>query len=127
LRDGNRGTCGDASDGWPCRQGQIGANTSLDSTTEIRIVGPECAFYPRAFPVKAHYDELKAYDTNKGTIRFPRDSPTGQARKQACNVSNRKVLGGIAEHDLARVRTITPICLRIPEINCSCVTTTSHG
>jgi uncharacterized protein YdhG (YjbR/CyaY superfamily) len=34
-----------------------------------------CAFYPGAFPVKAHKDELKAYDTSKGTIRFPADSP----------------------------------------------------
>ena len=29
-----------------------------------------CAFYPGAHPVKAHKDELKAYDTSKGTIRF---------------------------------------------------------
>jgi len=34
-----------------------------------------CAFYPGAFPVKAHKDELKAYDTSKGTIRFDADSP----------------------------------------------------
>jgi uncharacterized protein YdhG (YjbR/CyaY superfamily) len=34
-----------------------------------------CAFYPGAFPVKAHKDELKAYDTSKGTIRFPADRP----------------------------------------------------
>ena len=34
-----------------------------------------CAFYPGAFPVKAHRDELKAYDTSKGTIRFRPDSP----------------------------------------------------
>jgi uncharacterized protein YdhG (YjbR/CyaY superfamily) len=34
-----------------------------------------CAFYPGAFPVKAHKDELQAYDTSKGTIRFPADSP----------------------------------------------------
>jgi uncharacterized protein YdhG (YjbR/CyaY superfamily) len=34
-----------------------------------------CAFYPGAFPVKAHRDELKAYDTSKGTIRFQADSP----------------------------------------------------
>ena len=30
-----------------------------------------CAFYPGAHPVNAHQDELKAYDTSKGTIRFP--------------------------------------------------------
>ena len=34
-----------------------------------------CAFYPGAYPLKAHQDELKAYDTSKGTIRFPADSP----------------------------------------------------
>jgi uncharacterized protein YdhG (YjbR/CyaY superfamily) len=34
-----------------------------------------CAFYPGAHPVKAHQVELKAYDTSKGTIRFPADSP----------------------------------------------------
>ena len=34
-----------------------------------------CAFYPGAHPVEAHEDELEAYDTSKGTIRFPADSP----------------------------------------------------
>ena len=34
-----------------------------------------CAFYPGAFPVKAHQDELKAYSTSKGTIRFQADCP----------------------------------------------------
>ena len=34
-----------------------------------------CAFYPGAFPIKAHKDELKDYDTSKGTIRFQADSP----------------------------------------------------
>lgn len=34
-----------------------------------------CAFYPGAFPVKAHQGELKAYDTTKGTIRFQADDP----------------------------------------------------
>ena len=34
-----------------------------------------CAFYPGAHPVKAHQDELKAYETSKGTIRFPADRP----------------------------------------------------
>jgi uncharacterized protein YdhG (YjbR/CyaY superfamily) len=34
-----------------------------------------CAFYPGSFPVEAHMDELKAYDTSKGTIRFQADSP----------------------------------------------------
>jgi uncharacterized protein YdhG (YjbR/CyaY superfamily) len=34
-----------------------------------------CAFYPGAHPVKAHQNLLKPYDTSKGTIRFPADSP----------------------------------------------------
>jgi uncharacterized protein YdhG (YjbR/CyaY superfamily) len=34
-----------------------------------------CAFYPGSFPLKAHQDELEDYDTSKGTIRFPADSP----------------------------------------------------
>jgi uncharacterized protein YdhG (YjbR/CyaY superfamily) len=34
-----------------------------------------CAFYPGAYPVKAHRDELKAYETSKGTIRFQADNP----------------------------------------------------
>src|SRR5436309_670653 len=34
-----------------------------------------CAFYPGAFPVEAHKQELKTYDTSKGTIRFQADSP----------------------------------------------------
>ena len=34
-----------------------------------------CAFYPGSHPVEAHKNELKAYDTSKGSIRFPPDSP----------------------------------------------------
>lgn len=34
-----------------------------------------CAFYPGAHPVEALAKELEAYDTSKGTIRFPDDSP----------------------------------------------------
>ena len=34
-----------------------------------------CAFYPGAHPVEAHNDELKAWDTNKGSIRFQADRP----------------------------------------------------
>jgi uncharacterized protein YdhG (YjbR/CyaY superfamily) len=34
-----------------------------------------CAFYPGAFPIQAHKDELKSYRTSKGTIRFPADRP----------------------------------------------------
>jgi uncharacterized protein YdhG (YjbR/CyaY superfamily) len=34
-----------------------------------------CAFYPGAYPITAHKGELEAYDTSKGTIRFPARSP----------------------------------------------------
>jgi uncharacterized protein YdhG (YjbR/CyaY superfamily) len=34
-----------------------------------------CSFYPGAFPLKAHKDELKGYDAGKGTIRFAAESP----------------------------------------------------
>lgn len=34
-----------------------------------------CVFYASVHPVKAHKNELKAYDTSKGTIRFQSDSP----------------------------------------------------
>jgi len=34
-----------------------------------------CAFYPGAHPVRTHKDELKAYDSEKGTIRFQPDRP----------------------------------------------------
>ncbi len=42
-----------------------------------------CSFYPGARPVSVHKKELKAYDTSKGTIRFPADRPlpTGLVRK----------------------------------------------
>ena len=34
-----------------------------------------CAFYPGAHPLEAHKDELKSYDTSKGSIRFQTNSP----------------------------------------------------
>lgn len=34
-----------------------------------------CAFYPGAHPIDVHQDELAAYETTKGTIRFQADSP----------------------------------------------------
>lgn len=34
-----------------------------------------CAFYPGSHPIEVHKDALKAYDTSKGTIRFPVDRP----------------------------------------------------
>lgn len=34
-----------------------------------------CSFFPGANPIAIHKDELKAYDTSKGTIRFPIGKP----------------------------------------------------
>ncbi|HEV3139987.1 MAG TPA: DUF1801 domain-containing protein [Vicinamibacterales bacterium] len=34
-----------------------------------------CAFYPGAYPIRAHKDKLTKYKTSKGTIRFPPDKP----------------------------------------------------
>jgi len=34
-----------------------------------------CAFYPGAHPIEVLWDELKAYDTAKGSIRFPPERP----------------------------------------------------
>ena len=34
-----------------------------------------CAFYPGAAAIATHKEALKAYDTSKGTIRFPADHP----------------------------------------------------
>lgn len=34
-----------------------------------------CSFFPGAQPIAAHKDELKAYETSKGTIRFPIGKP----------------------------------------------------
>ena len=34
-----------------------------------------CAFYPGALPIETHAQELKSYNTSKGTIRFAADKP----------------------------------------------------
>jgi uncharacterized protein YdhG (YjbR/CyaY superfamily) len=34
-----------------------------------------CAFYPGRYPLEAHSKELNRYDTSKGTLRFPIESP----------------------------------------------------
>jgi uncharacterized protein YdhG (YjbR/CyaY superfamily) len=34
-----------------------------------------CSFFPGANPIATHKDELKAYETSKGTIRFPIGKP----------------------------------------------------
>jgi uncharacterized protein YdhG (YjbR/CyaY superfamily) len=51
-----------------------------------------CAFYPGKFPVESHKDELKAYDTSKGTIRFPADRP------MPATLVRKLVKARIAEH-----------------------------
>lgn len=57
-----------------------------------------CAFYPGSTPVETHKNELKAYDTSKGTVRFPADSslPATLVRKL--------VKTRIAEHAARRSR-----------------------
>ena len=39
-----------------------------------------CAFYPGAHPLEAHNDELEAYDTSEGTVRFQVVSPLPATR-----------------------------------------------
>ena len=39
------------------------------------VAAKHCAFYPGAAPVAGHKEDLKAYSTSRGTIRFPPDSP----------------------------------------------------
>lgn len=55
-----------------------------------------CAFYPGSHPVEAHKNELKVYDTSKGTIRFPEDSPL------PATLVRKLVKTRIAEHVIQR-------------------------
>ena len=55
-----------------------------------------CAFYPGAYPVEAHQEELKAYDTSKGTIRFPADRPL------PANLVRKLVKARAAEHTVRK-------------------------
>jgi uncharacterized protein YdhG (YjbR/CyaY superfamily) len=41
----------------------------------IGAAARHCAFYPGAHPIEAHKKALAAYDTSKGTIRFPPNAP----------------------------------------------------
>src|SRR5438128_9070387 len=60
-----------------------------------------CAFYlMSSSTVEAHKDELKDYDTSKGTIRFPADKPLPVA------LGRKLVKARIAEH-MARSRKST--------------------
>lgn len=34
-----------------------------------------CSFFPGSTPIAVHRDALRAYNTSKGTIRFPADQP----------------------------------------------------
>jgi uncharacterized protein YdhG (YjbR/CyaY superfamily) len=34
-----------------------------------------CAFYPGSYPIEAHKNDLKAYSTSKGMVRFPANGP----------------------------------------------------
>jgi uncharacterized protein YdhG (YjbR/CyaY superfamily) len=42
-----------------------------------------CSFYPGAYPIAAHAEELQGYDTSKGTVRFAAERvlPAGLVRK----------------------------------------------
>ena len=60
-----------------------------------------CSFYPGAHPIEAHRDELAAYGTSKGTIRFPVDRPLPDA------LVRKLVKTRIAEH-AARARARRP-------------------
>ena len=43
------------------------------------VAANHCAFYPGAFPVAAHKEDLDDYDTSKGTIRFHPSKPLPSA------------------------------------------------
>ena len=55
-----------------------------------------CAFYPGAAPIETHKAELKDYETSKGTIRFPADTPLPAA------LVRKLVDTRIAEHGVKR-------------------------
>jgi uncharacterized protein YdhG (YjbR/CyaY superfamily) len=60
-----------------------------------------CAFYPGAYPVKAHKGELQAYGTSKGTIRF-------QARRPL----PAKVVGKLVKTRIAEYAARQPVAAR---------------
>jgi len=60
-----------------------------------------CAFYPGAYPVQAHKDELADYKTSKGTIRFQPESPLPAA------LVRKLVKSRIAEY-AAKYGTVAP-------------------
>lgn len=60
-----------------------------------------CAFYPGAYPVAAHKDELASYDTSKGTLRFQPDRPLPAALI-------RKIVKARLAENAARRRRLKP-------------------
>lgn len=58
-----------------------------------------CAFYPGAYPIEAHRNDLKAYSTSKGTIRFQADKPMPAA------LVRKLVKARIAQHAARKVKT----------------------
>lgn len=57
-----------------------------------------CAFYPGAYPLEIHKDELKAYSTSKGTVRFPAVRPLPVA------LVRRMLKTRLAEHSAQKVK-----------------------
>jgi len=52
-----------------------------------------CSFFPGAYPIEVRKAELKGYDTSKGTIRFPPESPL------SVTLVRKLVKARIAEHE----------------------------
>ena len=66
-----------------------------------------CAFYPGSSPLEAHKDELEAYDTRKGTIRFQADSPlpaTLVRKLVKARIAEKAAHQPVAAHGAARHR-----------------------
>jgi uncharacterized protein YdhG (YjbR/CyaY superfamily) len=73
-----------APDAEECISYQLPAFRLKGMLVAFGAAGNHCAFYPMsASTVAAHKDELKDYETSKGTIRFQPDKPlpSGLVRK----------------------------------------------